>query len=772
MRRIDLVRETLNKMYKENNQGITAEQIADKLKLQRSNVSFDLNQLVKQGLAKKLSGRPVLFQPIISVSSAEKNDTFSVLVGNKGSLSTVVQQGKAAIMYPPNGLHTLIFGETGVGKTMFAELMFAFGKETGRFPSDAPFVIFNCADYANNPQLLMGQIFGIKKGAYTGAESDQPGLLEKANGGVMFLDEVHRLTAEGQEMLFTFIDKGIYKRLGETEYTRKANVLIIAATTEDPKSKLLDTFIRRIPMMITIPPLKERKLSERYTLIEEFFRQESRRIGKDIIVSQNALKSLLLYDCPNNIGQLKSDIQLSCARAFLDFISKEHSKVIIRSKILPEHVKKGILKLKDYREEINQLLGSSNMDFIFSQDKEIKNIQSSDQYSIPDNFYELIEKRIEKLRKEGMEDEEINEIIGLDIESYFIKFMGNITKKVNEEEVERIIGKEIFLLAKEIITIAKDKLKYPYLDQILYGLALHINSTMERLRQNKPIINPQLNDIRKKHPKEFTFAIEVASIIEEKLKIELPIDEIGFLTMFFINREFAEEKGKNGTVGILVLMHGNSGAASMAKVANTLLATDLAHSIDMPLNVKPEDIYKEVKDLIIKLDQGKGVLILADMGSLINFGDILSKETNVSTRTVEMVSTPMVIEATRKAMLGADLETVYNSAIDINPYLGKKITQLPSIPINKNVIVTGCYTGEGSSVKIKSYISKNIEHQNIDIIPMSFCSISDFKKQINLLSKFKNIIAVVSYVNPDIPSIPYIKLEDIFTEQGQKNFKN
>ena len=63
---------------------------------------------------------------------------------------------------------------------------------------DYPFVTFNCADYFNNPQLLLSQLFGHVKGAFTGADTDKIGLVEKANGGILFLDEVHRLPPDGQ----------------------------------------------------------------------------------------------------------------------------------------------------------------------------------------------------------------------------------------------------------------------------------------------------------------------------------------------------------------------------------------------------------------------------------------------------------------------------------------------------------------------------------------------------------------------------------------------
>ncbi len=123
----------------------------------------------------------------------------------------------------------------------------------------------------------MGHIFGVEQGAYTGAESSRKGLLEIANGGILFLDEIHRLPAEGQEMLFTFIDKGTFKRLGDATKERESKVLIICATTENPTSTLLDTFNRRIPMKIEIPSLRDRTMIERIELIKKFFQ---RRIKK------------------------------------------------------------------------------------------------------------------------------------------------------------------------------------------------------------------------------------------------------------------------------------------------------------------------------------------------------------------------------------------------------------------------------------------------------------------------------------------------------------
>ena len=197
-------------------------------------------------------------------------------------------------------------------------------------------------------------------------------------------------------MFFTFMDKGVYRRLGETESERQANVLIITATTENPDTTLLKTFTRRIPMVITIPNLKSRGMEERFNLIKQFMMEESGRLGQCIKVSINSIKAFLSYDCENNVGQLRTDIQLACAKAYADFLSNRKDEIKISSLDLPTYIREGLYKETEHRKLWNKLIDINKRYCIFDKDE---NGIIFEQNSSDENIYEMLDLRTQELKK-------------------------------------------------------------------------------------------------------------------------------------------------------------------------------------------------------------------------------------------------------------------------------------------------------------------------------------------------------------------------------------
>lgn len=755
LKRIDQVYQALLQLPP--NQSATAHELAELLGLSRANVSNDLNQLWKEGKVSKSNGRPVRFSPLQDAGrSAAAETVFDKLAVSNKSLRTSIEQAKAAILYPPNGMHTLILGESGVGKSTFAGMMHTFAVETKKGKGEIPFITFNCADYANNPQLLLAQLFGVKKGAYTGAEADREGLIQKANGGILFLDEVHRLPAEGQEMFFTFMDKGVYRRLGETE-ERTATVQIISATTENPESALLRTFMRRIPMVIKLPSLRERGLKERFNLITQFFREESYRVKKEIHVSANAMRAFLLYHCPNNIGQLRTDIQLACAKAYADYISNHKEQLEIYSCELAEYVKAGMLQAKEYRQSLEELIGSHQPYFVFRPDQE-KNWFEKE--SVPDSnsLYENIEKMVRDLRERGVSDEALE----LDIENYFSEYLRGMNRQIKKIDLSMILQPEVVSLVEGMIEFAQTRLQKVLSKKVLHSFALHVQTLLDRVRRGKQIINPQLNQVRTKYKKEFEVALDCVKMIEDAFQVDLPIDEAGFLTMFFILQDMDADEDSD-LVQVLVIMHGRGCASSMVEVTNRLLEVNHAQAIDLPLEAEPQEALAKAKEIAKQASKKAGMLLLADMGSLLTFGEIIEKDLQIPVKVIPLVSTLHVIEATRKAMLGLSLQEIYQDVRQVALFdiVENQANQTnPQSP--KAIILTACMTGEGSALAIKNMLQHHLRYdeQFVEIVPLNIVGQEDMKVRLRKWKKEHRILCMVSSFTID-KEIPTFSIEDV-----------
>ncbi|WP_073255815.1 sigma 54-interacting transcriptional regulator [Caldanaerovirga acetigignens] len=758
---------------KEGKDGLTTNEIAQALSMQRSNVSAVLNDLYHEGRIFKIKGKPVLYtvKPLVEGKLAKNTGiSFENLIGKDGSLKKCIQLAKAAILYPPSGLHVLLLGPTGVGKTMFAELMYKFALEKGVFSINSPFIAFNCADYANNPQLLLSQLFGYKKGAFTGAEKDKPGLVEKADGGILFLDEIHRLPPEGQEMLFTLIDKGIYYPMGADE-PKIARVLIIGATTESEGNALLSTFTRRIPITITIPSLKERPFEERFQLICQFFKIEAARIGRDMTVTANVIKGLMLYDCPGNIGQLKSDIQLGCANAFLKCVSRGKKKIEVDIADFSERVKKGLVFYKNFANEIDVII-KGDVKLNFSSKEGNFDIEFNDS-PLPGNFYEEMEKRVLELKEHGIDEKEINFIMSLEMENYFKKYIRTFSDKVDKESISKIVDRKLINLVDEFLKSASMKLGKVFSSKVFYGLCLHLSASIKRIKKGKKIINHKLKEIIEKKPEEYAMALYFSKTLEQEYGIKVPVDEVGFIAMFLCIDSENEVMQENVPV-VVIAMHGNSTASSMAEVANKLVGANNLFSYDMSLEKDPKVAYVELKELIMKVNRGAGVLLLVDMGSLAMFGELISEETGIKIRVLEMVTTIMAIECARKATILKDLDEICSDVLDSIEYFKTKVTNSVRLllPKREKIIITICTTGEGSAVKLKNLIEEKLGfREDIQVVPISASDSKYVQNYINQLSKDKKILAIVGAINPNVYGIPFVSVSELLIDNSFERLK-
>lgn len=775
--------------------GFDAQEIAASLDILRNNVSKELNELHRQDKIVKFSGRPVRyfdketlenlletsfgqgpcqFQDIgecrkLSGTEEAEGNPFAHLIGAEKSLKRQVEQAKAAILYPPDGLHTLIVGQTGVGKTLFAHIMFAYGKSMHRFAEDAPFVTFNCADYYNNPQLLISHVFGHIKGAFTGADTAKAGLVEEADGGVLFLDEIHRLPPEGQEMIFYFMDTGTFNRLGETTRSRKAKVLIIGATTEDPNSALTRTFVRRIPNIITIRPLAERTLEEKLDILKLLFMDEAQRVKKPVRISVESVKALIGSIGSGNVGQLKSNIKLLCAQAFLNGIDNPNY-IEVDFKMLPPNVKDGLLTLSANRQALAELTQYVNEPLVVSPPGgkfQLDGDENSAEGSF--NLYQVVEDKVALLKGEGISDELIKQIVATDVNVY-VKDLYNKKHSVNmttRERLLKIVDEALVDFSEQISLFVQKRMNRSYRDRFLYAFSLHLSAFLKRVKSKESIPCAEIEGAVPQDSKCLQVAVEIGERIEKHYHLKVPRNEIEYIALLL---ESSDDDGQDEKVTILVATHGKSTATSMVDVAQKLFnATDTGIlAIDMPLEVKPQEIFDKIMRRLKIMNCSQGVLILADMGSLCNIGSMLAEKLKIPVRTLDMVSTPLILEAMRKVdIAGMDLESIYESLLSFKGYEAVDSADASQGAVGgQEAIVTICSSGQGAAIKLKALVEDILRQAGraVEVIPIGLVHMEE---RLEELGQAYRIVAAVGMKKPRA-NIPFIPLEQLIDGSGEQ----
>lgn len=712
-------------------------------------------------------------------STELNSDPFQNLIGYNGSLKTCITQAKAAILYPPLGLPTLIIGESGVGKTQFAETMYKFASQRSALTSNLPFVVFNCADYGDNPQLLLSILYGYKKGAFTGADNDKEGIVETANNGILFLDEIHRLPPKGQEMLFSILDKGTFRRLGETNVERKVNIMLIGATTEDIQSNLLLTFRRRIPMIITIPALEQRSVLEKVQLIQYFFQRECNRINLKIFVEAKVIEIFAVEKFNGNIGELKSKIQVTCARAFMKYINKFDEIINIGTSEIFEITR----DYEDINIENSNIIQAKNyvrdMLFVPFVDNEFKSVKyvENDEYSLPKDFYRQIEQKYYELKKSHKDLRDIEKILWQFINKQFkrLQFTDNKSNIFSLDELVTLVDKDILENIRKLRNVMKEK--YPnchFNENVFLYLGIHLQETVNRIKLRKPIINMNLSKIKEELRKEYELALEFSILLGKVKNISIPEDEVGFIALYI--KTAIQDKLVKNHVGIIVISHGKI-ATEIVSVVKELLNINFPVAIDMPLTENPSVTYQKILQVSKKLNEGKGILFLVDMGSLVNVGNMASENLGIDTRTIDRVDLLTVLEAVRKASIPEnDLDSIYFSLI-------KSRYGYYPLPLNIKendkppAIISLCLTGKGMAEHISGELSKR--YRDVKIFQMGIME-EMISEKIKKLQDSYRIIAIVGTINPEISGINFIPYEpnlfneelkriDVFLESKNKN---
>ncbi|MBC3900254.1 sigma-54 interaction domain-containing protein [Acetobacterium malicum] len=274
--------------------------------------------------------------------------TFKDIIGTSPNLLECIHHAQIAAQ---NTAPILIAGPTGTGKEVFAQSIHNASAQANR-----PFVAINCSAIPEN--LLESSLFGTVKGSFTGAV-DSVGLLETAEGGTIFLDEINSMNLELQSKLLRVLETGKYRKVGGHKEI-SANVRLLSALNQDPLKAIeenrlrADLFYRLAVFSIHLPALKDRK-QDIISLSRTFLTTEASAMGKQLFtISLSAQEILLSHDWPGNIRELKHAITHAIYIA-------QYQDTILTPDLLPAYLRKNISDKKIYEKYLSASIDDKNL---------------------------------------------------------------------------------------------------------------------------------------------------------------------------------------------------------------------------------------------------------------------------------------------------------------------------------------------------------------------------------------------------------------------------
>jgi len=315
---------------------------------------FD-NEELKQTIANALDLKTLEHEKQILDDSLKENIHFGMIVGKSPGMLQIYKMIRQVAKTKTN---ILITGESGTGKELIAN---AIHNESER--SELPFVVINCGGIPEN--LIESELFGHKKGAFTGATADKKGLFEIADKGTIFLDEIGEISLSLQVKLLRVVQEKVFKPVGGNENI-SVDVRIISATNKELEDEVIsggfreDLFYRLNVIEIKVPPLRERK-SDLKALAQHFLDKYSHEMDKEVTkISSYAIELLKKYDFPGNIRELENLLERSVALTSTNILLPD-------SLALSIHKRRWIEGIENRRFNVDEVEKGVSLDIIMEE---------------------------------------------------------------------------------------------------------------------------------------------------------------------------------------------------------------------------------------------------------------------------------------------------------------------------------------------------------------------------------------------------------------------
>lgn len=733
---------------------LTTQYLSEKLDMQRTNLSSILNQLVKEGKITKTTTRPVLYQ-LANFQLTNQKD-FENLIGYNQSLNEAVMLAKAAILYPQGSPHILLTAESGSGVKYFAKNVYDFAVKSKVLKNNAPFTVFDCKTFIENPTIINEMLYG---------DEVNTGLVHQTNQGMLLIKHVELLSGYQRTMLFSIITSNKMPSNQYVELPRNYKCIMLCAIASDASKDLYDLYRNKMDFVIELLPLSQRPLKERFALLELFLKQEARKLDRVLEVSTNILHSLLLYEVKDNIRGLKNDIHTGVANCYVREHDVHHLHIELLLSDFPNYVRKGMIYYKTFKEEIDEII-PGDCKFAFTKNEVLKNRAKENNA----NIYRTIDVRKKELKKQSVSEEQINTLVSLQLHQDFQEYLNELSNRVSDkEQLSKIVSMKLISLVERFITRVSSELAINYQENILYGLCLHINASLIKVSSKQRLANEEIKRMIDLYPKHYHLAKEFVHEIEEEFRVKMNIDEIIFTMLFILNES---KPVTNKHVVTLIAMHGDSSASSIVNVVNALAMHNNTYAYDLPLDKSMDDAYEDLKEQIIKVDQGKGIILIYDMGSIRTMAESIAFETKIEIKYLEMPVTLIGVTSSNKASNNDSVDEIYE-------YLQTKFKDIKYFRKQSDKKILVIISKEQSEVtRLKSYLNEHFDLSNVTVHVIENSEANHLYNEINIIANEGKIIGIIGNNRPNLAQYPFAEvrwleqknaktLEEIFIEEDE-----
>lgn len=702
---LSYIKQYTREFAEEERPAITTQFLSEQFAMQRTNMSSLLNRLCQEGSLEKLNGRPVRYLLKEDVKEV-KMVFFHQLIGYEGSMQEALRKVKTILLWPQ--IHPMFFiAPYGSGMRYMAGQIALVAQELGVLDKDAEVICIDCLVFAHKPEELHEILFGVH------------GELSIAHRRLVLLKNIQILTGYDRNQLCRLIEE------------KTCSSILLCSMPPHSDDKFQELLCEICGGNILLPTLSERPLSERLELVQSFFQEEVGNAMRSFEVDSNVMQNLLLYPDEKNIRGLKNTIHAGCANAYARV--QNHKKTSIHVQLLdfPSIVYKGILLLEEHKQEVEKLLPYGHS-YVFRGNKMIEKDRP-----LSKDWYRELQESMEK----GTPEERLS-LFTHTLYCYADDLAGHIH---DHEQLKKLVSTKLIHLVEELLHHVEQDCNIEYPIVVCYSLCQHIDAAIRTQRKQQMIKNDVIKLVLSQHEKIYQTVKQFLVQIKNVFGVPLYIDDL-VMIILILSRDYAIQKV--GQLQSAFILSGISVADALQESIQDIFPNQSIHAFNVTLHKAREEIYLKLKSFLMKIDQGKGILVLYDQGSIRIMCESIASEIGCTIRCIQLPVTQMGISMVQEAAVSDDIEAVYASlSHQYHEEAFRNIKQRkPSILL----------LDQGDGVKnnrLLQYLKIHYQGEEV-FLSLSVENSVELYTYLDTLSKEYEVIGMIGERNPNLHHIP------------------